>query len=464
VAVGRWQESDHQNRAGYLLGEFVYINTRISGYIAYSQNDTTAVQSATQFEEVQIMVQEIREYKTKEGLFGYAVSLGRCEKTNRRIRIAKTGKTEEIAKAKLVKALEEHNKSIGVVVVVPVSVSSGLTVREAVNEFIRATYLGKKKTITTANYIAVLNLLADDEVCGGMILHSFQWKHLEALHIKLQNATNEDGDYQYGMSYLHKFTFLSKKFFKRCVAKKLMPLDPTQDYDYFAPASKKVSMPVKAFTDARVKAILNALADHPMLWVPFMLEVTTGIRTEENLALKWSCLYREDGYIRIERAITLDYSIDPETLKIGMAKTVLAGTKTMCSVRDIPVGDDVFAMLEDWKAYAAKHTKTKFGKNEYIFGNTKFPHWSYSGFREAINDILVEKDVGKIRLHQARHTAATLAVRNGASPVEIQEMLGHKDLQTTMGYITRNSDMAQKATSAVSKGLAAVLVAKESAG
>jgi integrase len=180
-----------------------------------------------------------------------------------------------------------------------------------------------------------------------------------------------------------------------------------------------------------------------------------GLRTEEVLALRWRNL--DGGYISIEKAITLDYDIDPDTLKVGKSKTVLANTKTAGSVRDIPVNGYILSILEEWKTYAARKTKTRFSENDFIFGNSQFPRWSYSGYRDAINDVLVEKGVSKIRLHQARHTAATLAVRNGASVLEVRDLLGHKQLSTTEGYITRNSDMVRKASSAVNQGFSAIL-------
>ena len=53
----------------------------------------------------------------------------------------------------------------------------------------------------------------------------------------------------------------------------------------------------------------------------------------------------------------------------------------------------------------------------------------------------------KLTAHSTRHTFATMALLNGAEPVQVKEALRHKDLQTTMIYthiINRTQDGAEK--------------------
>ena len=40
--------------------------------------------------------------------------------------------------------------------------------------------------------------------------------------------------------------------------------------------------------------------------------------------------------------------------------------------------------------------------------------------------------VEKIRIHDLRHTAASIAISSGATPNMVKEMLGHSDVQLTM--------------------------------
>ena len=41
----------------------------------------------------------------------------------------------------------------------------------------------------------------------------------------------------------------------------------------------------------------------------------------------------------------------------------------------------------------------------------------------------------RLTAHSLRHTAATLALKNGASLDEVQQLLGHKNINITMVYL-----------------------------
>ena len=45
---------------------------------------------------------------------------------------------------------------------------------------------------------------------------------------------------------------------------------------------------------------------------------------------------------------------------------------------------------------------------------------------------LLKSEVKKIRIHDLRHTAASIAISAGATPNMVKEMLGHSDVQLTM--------------------------------
>ena len=52
----------------------------------------------------------------------------------------------------------------------------------------------------------------------------------------------------------------------------------------------------------------------------------------------------------------------------------------------------------------------------------------------------------KVSPHDLRHTAATLALESGADLKQVQELLGHKDPSTTMGFYTGVTEEAQRRT------------------
>jgi integrase len=53
-------------------------------------------------------------------------------------------------------------------------------------------------------------------------------------------------------------------------------------------------------------------------------------------------------------------------------------------------------------------------------------------FKPAVKSALPHKSA--LRFHDLRHTAASLAIRSGATPQQVQDRLGHKDARSTAIY------------------------------
>jgi integrase len=51
-----------------------------------------------------------------------------------------------------------------------------------------------------------------------------------------------------------------------------------------------------------------------------------------------------------------------------------------------------------------------------------------------------------VRFHDLRHTCATLLLEAGVNPKQVQEFLGHEDIQTTLGTYTHALATLQKET------------------
>jgi len=68
-------------------------------------------------------------------------------------------------------------------------------------------------------------------------------------------------------------------------------------------------------------------------------------------------------------------------------------------------------------------------------------------------DLLRIGHVRGTRLHDGRHTAATLLLAQGVKAEVVQEILGHSDIRITRGYIHVASEMARDATDRMGKSL-----------
>jgi hypothetical protein len=59
----------------------------------------------------------------------------------------------------------------------------------------------------------------------------------------------------------------------------------------------------------------------------------------------------------------------------------------------------------------------------------------YSKIRQALQDAAQRAGCPPVRLHQLRHTFATAMLRAGMSLPALKEILGHRDIRMTMGYV-----------------------------
>lgn len=154
----------------------------------------------------------------------------------------------------------------------------------------------------------------------------------------------------------------------------------------------------------------------------------TGMRFEEVLGLRWEDI--SDEYIEVQRAV-----VHPTR-----NKPVVKAPKTRTSIRQIPLHEDLKALLGD---------KYKHG---YILPTDKDPKretpLSYTEARRAFDKIRKQFDIPKYTAHDFRDTCATEWRENGMSLDVIARLLGHSKTETTerryVKYRTKIMDDARK--------------------
>ena len=87
-----------------------------------------------------------------------------------------------------------------------------------------------------------------------------------------------------------------------------------------------------------------------------------------------------------------------------------------------------------------------------IFPGEKYPHKPYN-FRKHWNKALEVAQIENFRFHDLRHSAASYLAMGGASLVEIADVLGHKNLETTRRYAHLSTAHKQQLTDRLLGGL-----------
>jgi len=225
------------------------------------------------------------------------------------------------------------------------------------------------------------------------------------------------------------------------VRKRLLQLNPA---DLAEPPALKDKPEMQSFTMGQRRAFLEATRDDRQhcLWV---LLSTMGMRRGEALGLKWEdvrfwteVLRDGAGQPRLDdggREITVERgSVTIRRNRVVVGGATIEGLPKTGKARVVPLTASCIAALREQAALQARDAeqwKNAWQDTGYLFTNESgqpvHPQRVTRHFLEAIERAAVPK----IRLHDLRHTAATLA-RQAGVPIEvISQWLGHSTTAMT---------------------------------
>ena len=185
----------------------------------------------------------------------------------------------------------------------------------------------------------------------------------------------------------------------------------------------------KFYDRTEVSRLFSLLEGHP-LEIPIKLGAFCGLRRSEILGLRWSAIDFRADTLTIQHTVTA-CNVDGKHLEIASDTT-----KTKSSMRTLPLVDSFRELLLRKQQEQVRYRKlcgrsycTKY--LDYIcvneLGERLKPNTLSNGFRR----LLEENDMRVIRLHDLRHSCASLLLAEGVPMKQIQEWLGHSDFSTT---------------------------------
>ena len=169
----------------------------------------------------------------------------------------------------------------------------------------------------------------------------------------------------------------------------------------------------QAWTPKEVQTFLDG-AKANSRYNAFYMMLTLGLRRGETLGLMWEDIDLDVGQIRIRRS----YS------EVN-GRAIMKGVKTEKSKRTLYLSQDLIMMLETMQAKR---------NNDLVFpsmvGTPIHPRNLNRSFYKILKKL--PTPVPKIRVHDLRHTHATLALKSGVQPEHVSERLGHASVSITL--------------------------------
>lgn len=151
----------------------------------------------------------------------------------------------------------------------------------------------------------------------------------------------------------------------------------------------------------------------------------TGLRRGELLALKWSDIDYDQHTVKVSKSLT----------KVAKGWTI-SKTKTNESIRTIPLNDIALEILNDQKKLT--------GSNALIFSKAKGTHFNPSSLYDDLKCILKQAGLQNIRIHDLRHSFASILHEANIDHKTIQSLLGHANIQTTLNIYVHSDDKNKK--------------------
>jgi len=181
---------------------------------------------------------------------------------------------------------------------------------------------------------------------------------------------------------------------------------------------------MQSLVEEQVQRLFRATEEERLhaLWV---LLATAGLRLGEALGLRWSDLDLEGGRLIVRRALQRQTGV-------GM---VFVEPKTGRSRRTVHLAQGTVRALRahrDRQGVERRRAGELWNENELVFctevGRPIEP--GYVNWR--LHKALKAAGLPPIRVHDLRHTAASLLLTRGVHPKVVQEMLGHTKIQLTL--------------------------------
>lgn len=176
------------------------------------------------------------------------------------------------------------------------------------------------------------------------------------------------------------------------------------------------------YTADELKTLLSAISDE-FIYPAIKIIAFYGLRRSELLGLKWDCIDFERNVFIIKHTVV---NVNTTVYKDKTKSQTSRRTLVMCE----PI-KDLFLELKQKEAENRKFFGNSYFESDYIFkwddGHPISPNYLSTQF----NKVLKKYGFRHIRLHDLRHSCASVLLSSGKGLKDVEDLLGHSQISMT---------------------------------
>lgn len=202
----------------------------------------------------------------------------------------------------------------------------------------------------------------------------------------------------------------------------------------------KQSKPIEVFTEEELRTLIHKAEseENEMVLLILVLGGICGLRRGEMAGMKYENISLDDLYPEMK--------ITESVIKVDRVIYEKA-PKTNAGIRSIPLGKKTVELLK--KARANYERRKKENPNWVDSGHVLYQEDSGLAMLPKVigrryKKFMQSTDIPYRNLHVLRHTFASILAKNGASPKDLQSLLGHSDSYTSIQIYTHSYKEIQR--------------------
>lgn len=185
----------------------------------------------------------------------------------------------------------------------------------------------------------------------------------------------------------------------------------------------------------------------------YTVALALGMRKGEILGLRWQDIDLDTGHMWVRRQLQTNPRGEGAILLYG--KSGLVPTKTHKSVRPLIIPS---AIVEGLRAHRRRQVEERLAARQWhdldlVFTTPKGTPLNSDRELRRFRTFLEKAGLESRRFHDLRHSCGTILHALGVPAREIQAILGHAHIQTTMIYVHGTSDQQRAAAERVGSAL-----------